>query len=237
MGLSSLSPYAISQIPDRKRGDDVGQRLRTVILADLLLISVFLSNLFYAWTSQALARFPPLNDRIPTFANQLMSLSGTASYFDQTASAFCYSVGDGCLVQQLAVREFIDCEILVLLGVIGATTFLLYAGKGLGRATAKMLQVASLSVMPLGLEVLAFDRREFWVHVSAAQVTTGFLTWFSNADLLGLSVAVFIISTVSLRRASAKDRRRRDDRQRRGSSDLASPAQPLTKAGDGRSVV
>jgi len=97
----------------------------------------------------------------------------------------------------LAVREFIDFEVVALALIVAASSFLLYLRRGAGRAFLKMLEIGSLSIMPLGIEIYFLDQSEFNIHASIIQVQTGFLPWFSNADVLYLAIATFLIAAAA----------------------------------------
>jgi len=156
---------------------------RTVIRCALILllaISVVIINLYFVWTSHVLSGYPSLRASISHFAATQMTLLGVKSWFGGTGG--------------LAVREFIDYEVVALTLAIAASSFLLFFHRGLKKATLRMLEVGSLSVLPLGIEIYIFDHGEFYIHASVAQVKGGFLPWFTNADLLYLSAGILLVA-------------------------------------------
>ena len=170
-------------------------KLRSTVLLGSIIASLGLSNLYFGWTSHAMDGLPALKNSVETLAIYQMGLSGTSSAFHQSATSFCAAVRGACSIQDVAVRQFIDYEVLALIGVAGVSAFLLYRREGSARALAKALRLISLSTIPLGLEILIFDANEFGTHVSVVQQTQGFLSWFSNEDLFLLCVSVFLATS------------------------------------------
>jgi len=70
----------------------------------------------------------------------------------------------------------------------------------------KTLRVDSVIVMPLGVEIYAFDRSQFLIHVTTLQ-SDSILRWFTNEDLLILTLAIFAATTVLLRIAKMRSDR------------------------------
>ena len=62
----------------------------------------------------------------------------------------------------------------------------------------KVVQLGSLSVIPIPVYVLLFDTSEFNLHVTSLQEHYGLLQWFTNSDLLVLASGAFIASTLLL---------------------------------------
>jgi len=170
-------------------------RLNSRILLGPMIASLVLLNAYFAWTSHALDGLPTLKNAIGVFAAIQVDLSGTSSWFSQSAASFCSSVQQSCSVPDVALREFIDSETLTLVGMVGVSAYLYFNGEGRVRALARALQMVSLALVPLGLEILIFDFREFGIHVSVAQQSLGILPWFSNEDLLILSATVFLTTS------------------------------------------
>jgi hypothetical protein len=161
-----------------------GRKVVRLALILLLTASVVIVNLYFAWTSHVLSGYPSVRASISSFAVAQMNLIGAWSWF----------IGAG--TKGTAIREFIDYEVVAFTLAIAASSFLLFLNHSLKKATLRMLEIGSLSVLPLGLEIYVFDYREFWIHASIAQVKAGFLPWFSNADLLFLTVGTLSIAAV-----------------------------------------
>ncbi len=89
-------------------------------------------------------------------------------------------------------RTFKDVETLGLALVIILCSWLL------SKSLLKTIQITSLCVLPLGLEIYIWDRREFWIHAALIISYSPYTSWFSNADLLLLSGALLIVSTAGL---------------------------------------
>lgn len=75
----------------------------------------------------------------------------------------------------------------------------------MGVSLLRALQITSLALLPLGVEIYFFDRPEFNVHASDIQVQAG-LAWFTNADVLLLSSTVLgaTLAVELMRRTRAK---------------------------------
>lgn len=167
--------------------------LRTILLGSIVA-SLGLDNVYFAWTSHALDSLPALKSAVGMIASYQMGLTGTSSVFYQSATTFCAAVKGSCSVPDVAVRQFMDYEVVALAGVAMVSAFLLYRRDGKAKSLAKTLRLISLSAMPLGLEILLFDAKEFGTHVSLIQQSQGILPWFSNEDLLVLSTSVFLVT-------------------------------------------
>ena len=146
----------------------------------LLAVSVAIINLYFVWTSHVLSGYPSVRASISNFAAYQMNLIGARSWFPGT--------------QGTAIREFIDYEVVGLTLTTLASSFLLFYKRGVKKAALRMLEIGSLSVIPLGIEIYIFDYREFYIHASIAQVKAGFLPWFTNADLLFLAMGTLSVA-------------------------------------------
>ena len=174
----SLPGFSLFQ--PRMPGQKAVRSMLRFCLVSLLAFSVLLMNIYFAWTSHVWWGDPALRSVISGFARNQMNFIGLSSWY----------IG----MKSMAVREFIDLEVVALALSIATLTFLLFLRRGPVKATLKMLELGSLSVMPLGIEIYILDRAEFNIHASIAQVETGFLAWFTNADLLYLALATFFIA-------------------------------------------
>lgn len=98
------------------------------------------------------------------------------------------------LVYGINSRTFWDLSTLLSLGIIGSSVFWLYA-KNPKIATLRSIQVISLILIPLGLEIYVFDNSEFNMYIASTISNNATLNWFTNADLLWTSLIVFAIVT------------------------------------------
>lgn len=99
------------------------------------------------------------------------------------------------------VQEFYDIASLVLSVALVVLSYWAFRDRGWPKATVLVLQIASLSFIPLGLEVLLFDYKEWFLHVTWVQAEYNIVPWFTNADFFFVVVAVFGM-TLYLRRDS-----------------------------------
>ncbi len=95
----------------------------------------------------------------------------------------------------IAMRYFIDAEVVLFVLAIFGISLLLFRRSGTGVALLRALEITSLAILPLGLEIFFFDRPEFNVHASDIQVLAG-AAWFTNADVLYLSSAILGIAVL-----------------------------------------
>jgi hypothetical protein len=139
-------------------------------------------NVIFLWTSGAYAWMPALN---PVFL--------------QISELF--------LPGRIHTLTEFDAVPLALWAAVVAGSWLWFSGRGTVVGALRTLQVSFLSLIPLPVEIYLVDvlskggtfaAAQFNIAVTAAQVTSGVLPWFTNADLLYTSVAIVMISTVSL---------------------------------------
>ena len=92
----------------------------------------------------------------------------------------------------------IDEEALALIVLISALAFLSARRKGAGRAMLHAVKWAALSVIPLGIMILASPTGHgfFFTRVANFQAKYGFLPWFTNEDLLILALTLY--GTISI---------------------------------------
>lgn len=92
------------------------------------------------------------------------------------------------IVQFPTVRTALD---LYYVGWLGLLFLLLMAffRSPLATRMVRSLELASLALLALPVEVYLFDTREFNLHVMDAQVGT-YASWFTNADLLASLIVV-----------------------------------------------
>lgn len=91
----------------------------------------------------------------------------------------------------------IEEECLVLVLLIALLAFFSEREFGYPRSGLKALQYASLSILPLGLMMLVSPSGYgfLFVRVMNFQAKYGFIPWFTNEDLLALSLALFAITS------------------------------------------
>lgn len=92
----------------------------------------------------------------------------------------------------------VDLISVMLVVVICSAVFFVYRGERLVTRILKVIQLGSLSVIPIPVYILLFDTSEFNLHVTSFQVHYGLLRWFTNADLFVIASLVFLGSTVLL---------------------------------------
>jgi len=94
--------------------------------------------------------------------------------------------------------EILDYTCLGLVFTILGVTIAIHLRDGVVRLTLKSVQIAALTLLPLGGEILIFDRPEFYMHITNYQSTHNFYNSFSNADLLYLSLATLAFTSAIL---------------------------------------
>ena len=94
----------------------------------------------------------------------------------------------------------VDLISILLVAVICTAAYFIYRNDGPMTRILRVLQLGSLSILPLPVYVLLFDTSEFNLHVTSVQEHYGVLQWFTNADLLILVSLVFLVSTIFLTR-------------------------------------
>ncbi len=127
-----------------------------------------------------------------------------------TSQAFWTNEGLGNLTLRLVLYFaptliVLDAECLGLFAVIVGLTYAAYRGEGHLRACLRVLQVGSLTVLPLGLYIYHFLPSTLGMWVATIQERTA-LQWFSNMDLLYVSFSLVVTTTwllAALRRKSS----------------------------------
>lgn len=89
----------------------------------------------------------------------------------------------------LAAKYLIDTEVILFTSAVFVISLVLFRKRGIGLALLRALEITSVTILPLGLEIFFFDRFEFNTHASDIQVLTG-TAWFTNADVLLLSSVI-----------------------------------------------
>jgi hypothetical protein len=107
----------------------------------------------------------------------------------------------------------IDIESFALLGACIFSTLVLVSGDEPVLVVLKTLRNSSLVILPLGFEILLFDRQELFLFTSSIQSDFQFFNWFTNFDLLMSMAVIFLASTMAIRRiqTAAPTKRIQDD--------------------------
>lgn len=92
-----------------------------------------------------------------------------------------------------------DYYCLGLVVVLATCAFIMYVKRSDTPLLSGLetIRIIALTSLPLGIEIYLFDRPEFNVRVTQVQSSWA-SGWFTNADLLYLSVAVVILSSIVL---------------------------------------
>ena len=91
----------------------------------------------------------------------------------------------------LEMKLFIDSEVIVFIVATFVISLLLFWRKGFWTALLRSIEITSVSILPLGIEIYLYDRSQFNIHASDIQVKMG-LAWFTNADLLYLTSTIVV---------------------------------------------
>ena len=94
----------------------------------------------------------------------------------------------------------VDIISILLIVIICSAAYFIYRNDSRRTRVLRVLQIGSLSILPLPIYVLLFDTSEFNLHVTSFQEHYGVLQWFTNADLLILTSLIFLGSTLLLTR-------------------------------------
>lgn len=137
------------------------------------LISILLLNVLFLGTSHAIS-YPPFP-------------------FYQTYSAV---IGDVCTFFGVGLQQFYDFSSFLLVALLIISVSARYRHAGAETRALAVSQLLSLTTMPLGVEILAFDRSEWYLHVTQFQADYNVIAWFTNADLFYSVVALFVASTL-----------------------------------------
>lgn len=137
------------------------------------LVTIFLLNVLFLGTSHVIS-YPPF------------PLHGA---YNATVALLCGIFG-------LGLQQFYDLASALLVAITAVSAFLRYRRLGLGGMLLKVAQVVSLIMLPLGLEIFAFDNLEWDLHVTQFQAAYGIIPWFTNADLFFTSLLLFVSATI-----------------------------------------
>jgi hypothetical protein len=136
-----------------------------LVLASAIAVALLVLNVAFLWTSGVLSYLLPL---IPKWFPQTVVIDYLA------------------FVQFPTVRAALDYYYLGWLGVLFLLSMALFRSKFAAKLIHS-LELVGLTLLALPVEVYLFDRREFDIRVTDAQLGTR-LQWFTNADLLAMLV-------------------------------------------------
>jgi hypothetical protein len=168
-------------------------------------------NIYFAWTSRAgsasgfhrtsLVRLLVLSE-VNAVTKIQLSIPGVSSYFTSLAHG-SRSFGPPSI---LAMKLFIDSEVIVFTLALFILSLLLFRRKGPGVSFLRAFEITSVAVLPLGIEIYFFDHGQFNIHASDIQVKLG-LAWFTNAEVLYLSLSILVVTLLIevLRRERRKE--------------------------------
>ena len=157
-----------------------------LVLGSTIAIALLVLNVAFAWTSGVL---PYLLVLIPKWLPQSIVIDYLA------------------FVQVPAARADLDYYYLAWLGVLFLLAMAFFRSR-LARRLVHSLELVALALLALPVEVYLFDRREFNIRVTDAQLGTRF-EWFTNADLLAvllLGLSLLVIADRLLLRGSTLSR-------------------------------
>ncbi|MDG6934734.1 MAG: hypothetical protein JRN68_08545 [Nitrososphaerota archaeon] len=137
------------------------------------LASILLLNILFLGTSHVLS-YPPFP-------------------FYQTYNII---IAQLCSLFWMGLQEFYDFFSLLLALLLILSTSSRYQNLGAKKAFLNVAQVFSLALLPLGLEIFAFDHSEWNLHVTQFQADYGIFPWFTNADLFFVSTVMFVAVTL-----------------------------------------
>lgn len=137
------------------------------------LVSIFLLNVLFLGTSHVLS-YPPF----PFYQTFNAAIAGLYTFFG------------------MGLQEFYDFSSLLLVVLLAVSVLARFRHAGAKAGALAVSQVLSLAILPLGLEIYAFDPSEWNLHVAQVQTTYNLLPWLTNADLFYSVVALLVASTL-----------------------------------------
>lgn len=170
-----------------------------IILAALLLLFAVQVNFYFAWTSRvgttSLFRDPAIRTFLANEVYGIIKLQfgipGVSSYFADLGHT-AHPIANPFT---LAMKLFIDSEVILFTLGVFVISLLLFKGKGARAALLRAFEITSVVAFPLGIEIYFFDRNTFNIHASDIQVRAGF-AWFTNADVLYLTSAILATTLI-----------------------------------------
>ena len=147
--------------------------------------SFLLLNLYFAWTSHI------VSDVSQPAAKELSNLISIQDIYLWRSLDLTSITANTQVVA--------DFEALAMFGILTALTAIGSLESGKSRAALLGIQAAALALVMLGAEIAIFDYREFYLHVTDAQVLLSLAPWFTNADLLVSGLVVLVASSSLLR--------------------------------------
>jgi hypothetical protein len=170
--------------------------IRKLIVWAALAFLIIQLNIYFAWTSRvgmaqnfhqvsALRSF--LVSEVNSITKLQLSIPGIANYF-LTLTSNTRTLGPRSMLE---MKLFIDCEVIAFTLATFVISLFLFRSRGLGLSILRALEITSAAILPLGIEIYLYDRGQFNIHASDIQTKIG-LAWFTNADVLYVSTAVFV---------------------------------------------
>jgi uncharacterized protein YndB with AHSA1/START domain len=204
-----VTKHRASVAPPTERKAKVSRNLEPYrlvgwIALPVLVTSGFLLNIFFVWTSH----FEGLSGAtLP-----LLKRIGLINLGSEIARSFGILPSPSSPILQYTPTVITDTSAdivaaLLLVVVMASAIFFFYGrnstaksgGHPVYRASLQAMMIASVVVMPLELEIFVSSPEFLFAPVTRFQLQSGLLKAFTNADVLILSVAFFIISLALLR--------------------------------------
>ncbi len=170
---------------------------RLILWAGLAFLIVQL-NIYFAWTSHVgMARnfrhvsalYSFLVSEVNSVTKLQLSIPGIGNFFSTLASN-TRALGPRSMLE---MKLFIDCEVIAFTLATFVISLFLFRRRGLGVSILRAVEITFAAIFPLGIEIYFFDRGQFNIHASDIQGKIG-LAWFTNADVLYVSIAVLIFT-------------------------------------------
>ena len=141
-------------------------------------VPVAFLNFFFLWTSQLLVLFQtPTGHGIAGNVNRLIGWAVAYGIYYPSQSRLIPPRLSG-----LIMVDLIAVSCLAILFIVSAKLFSLF----------RAIQISSVVVMTLPIEIYFGDPGQFNIWVTTSQITYNILPWFTNADLLYAMLFVFV---------------------------------------------
>lgn len=156
----------------------VSPHVRGLFLKAVLAVALFFLNVFFAGSSNL------LGDALPRPVSWFLV---TITFLDAVILA-------GYL--HTLAYYVIDMEALILITTVAICVVLLTRRAGILMTFLRTVQVLSLVMIVLPIEVYFFDGEAFTIYFASFQVLSHVLPWFSNEDLLLVCFYSLIMTTL-----------------------------------------
>lgn len=137
------------------------------------LVSIFFLNVLFLGTSHVLS-YPPF----PFYRLYNVAMAGLCTFFG------------------MDLQEFYDFSSFLLVLLLIVSVSARYRHTGAKTEALAVAQILSLTILPLELEIFAFDRSEWSLHFAQFQASYNIVPWFTNADLFFAASSVFALTLV-----------------------------------------